>query len=126
MEITITLTKEELHALANWVQVQVWKTEMGQGKPSIVAMVGQRVIAAANETEADGSPTSAYEYVGKYFAAKTRAEHLEVQNALLMKAVEQMANRGAAMQSALIENGLAKLVPPPARLLNVEPFSVPA
>jgi hypothetical protein len=60
------------------------------------------------------------EYAGKYFAMKSRAEHLEVQNALLMKAVEQMAHRGSQMQSALIEAGLVSKIPPPARLLESE------
>lgn len=124
MDITIKLTDEELHDLANQVQVTLWKTEMNGDRPSIVATVAKRVIEAANQPRRVTSEAeqSAFEYVGKYFAMKARAEHLDVQNAILMKAVEQMAQRGSVMQSALIEAGLAKLVPPPARLLNVQPI----
>lgn len=121
-EITITMTDEELHDLSNRVQLQVWKTEL-KGEPvDIWQELGRRVLAAAaaNPASLNGSESAAMEYAGKYFAAKAAAEHLEVQNALLMKAVQQMAHRGAAMQSALIENGLAKLVPPPTRILEGE------
>ncbi len=125
MEIAIKLTEKELHDLANQVQAVIWKSELGGGKPSIMATVGQRVIAAANDSRDDvpGPSPSAMEYVGKYFTMKNRAEHLEVQNALLMKAVEQMAHRGSVMQSALIEAGLAKLIPPPARLFDAQPVN---
>lgn len=116
--ITLTLTEKELHDLKNRVQVDLWRTEMGQEPSSILATLGQRVVAAADRPAVNGGESAAMEYVGKYFAMKARAEHLEVQNALLMKAVEQMAHRAALMQSALIENGLVKLVPPPAKLLD--------
>lgn len=119
--ITLTLTEKELHDLKNRVQVDLWRTEMGQEPSSILATLGQRVVAAADRPAVNGGESAAMEYVGKYFAMKSRAEHLEVQNALLMKAVEQMAHRASLMQSALIENGLAKLVPPPARLLGEAP-----
>lgn len=124
MEITITLTEKELHDLKNRVQVDLWRAEMGQEPSSILAMLGQKVVAAASsnsdQPRLNGSESAAMEYAGKYFAAKSAAEHLEVQNALLLKAVQQLAHRGAVMQSALIENGLVKLVPPPVRLLEGE------
>ena len=124
MDITITLTEKELYDLKNRVQVDLWRTEMGQEPSSILATLGQRVVAAASagsvQVNLNGSESAAMEYAGKYFAAKAAAEHLEVQNALLMKAVQQMTQRIAAMQSALVENGLSKLVPPPVRLLEGE------
>ena len=126
-EITITMTDEELHDLSNRVQLQVWKTEL-KGEPvDIWQELGRRVLAAAEASPGQSAsqplPTlgpGALEYAGKYFAMKSRAEHLEVQNALLMKAVEQMAHRGSQMQSALIEAGLVSKIPPPARLLESE------
>ena len=122
MEIAITLTDKELHDLSNQVQVALWKAEMGQVQPSTWVTVGERIIAAANETQPAGKPPgSTLEYVGRYFQTKTKAEHLEVQNALLLKAVEQMAQRGSVMQAALIDAGLADKIPPPARLLNAAP-----
>lgn len=125
MDITISLTEKELHDLKNRVQVDLWRAEMGQEPSSILTTLGRKVIAAAAADEAtrtaiNGSESAAMEYAGKYFAAKSAAEHLEVQNALLLKAVQQLVQRGAAMQSALIENGLVKLVPPPVRLLEGE------
>lgn len=51
MIITITLTEKELHDLANLVQIELWKTELSHGQPSIVLAVGQKVIAAANQAE---------------------------------------------------------------------------
>lgn len=118
-EITITMTDEELHDLSNRVQLQVWKTEL-KGEPvDIWQELGRRVLAAASQPLTTLSP-GALEYAGKYFAMKARTEHLEVQNALLMKAVEQMAARGSQMQSALIEAGLVSKIPPPARLLESE------
>lgn len=124
MDITITLTEKELNDLKNRVQVDLWRAEMGQEPSSILGMLGQKVVAAASSNSAqpnlNGSESAAMEYAGKYFAAKAATEHLEVQNALLMKAVQQMNQRIAAMQSALIENGLSKLVPPPVRLLDAE------
>ncbi len=125
MDITITLTEKELHDLKNRVQVDLWRAEMGQEPSSILAMLGQRVVAAASSnsvqaTPLNGSESSALEYAGKYFAAKAVAEHLAVQNVLLMNAVEQMAHRGALMQSALIEAGLVSKIPPPVRLLDAE------
>lgn len=120
MDIIITLTEKELHDLRNRVQVAVWRAEMGQEPSSALTKLAEKVVAAADRPAVNGGESAAMEYVGKYFAMKARAEHLEVQNALLMKAVEQMAHRAALMQSALIEAGLAKLVPPPARLLDGE------
>lgn len=120
-EITITLTERELHDLSNQVQVALWKAEMGKVQPSTWVTVGERIIAAANETQPEGKPGSALEYAGRYFQTKAKAEHLEVQNALLLKAVEQMAQRGSVMQAALIEAGLADKIPPPARLFNAAP-----
>ncbi len=119
MEIAITLTDKELHDLSNQVQVALWKAEMGNTAPSTWVTVGERIIAAANETRPEGKPGSALEYAGRYFQTKAKAEHLEVQNTLLMTAVQQMAQRGSVMQAALIEAGLADKIPPPARLLNV-------
>ncbi|MEI2773389.1 MAG: hypothetical protein V9G98_22550 [Candidatus Competibacter sp.] len=124
MDITITMTAEELHDLSNRVQLQLWKTEL-KGEPvDIWQVLGRRVLAAA-EASLPLRPRAlvgpgALEYAGKYFAMKSRAEHLEVQNVLLMKAVEQMAARGSQMQSALIEAGLVSKIPPPARLLESE------
>ncbi len=118
MPIVLELSDEELHNLANWVQVEMWRIEAGQEKRHGMLVIGERVLAAANQPRraTNEAEQSAFEYVGKYFAMKARAEHLEVQNTLLMKAVEQMAQRGSVMQSALIEAGLAKLIPPPVRL----------
>ena len=104
-EITITMTDKELHDLANQVQVAMWRSEMDGTPPGVMLTVGQRVIAAAD---------------GQQNAAAGPTEHLGVQNALLMKAVEQMAHRGSLMQSALIEAGLVSKIPPPARLLESE------
>ena len=128
MDITISLTEKELHDLKDRAQVDLWQAEMGQEPSSILTTLGQKVVAAATAdprpvvgpAPINGSESAAMEYAGKYFAAKSAAEHLEVQNALLLKAVQQLVQRGAAMQSALIENGLVKLVPPPARLLEGE------
>lgn len=120
MDITIKLTDEELHALANKVQTTIWQAEMDGSQPSIVVTIARRVIAAAHEAHDDVPGPAAFEYVGKYFAAKNRAEQLEAQNALLMNSVEQMAQRSALMQSALIEAGLVSKIPPPARLLSGE------
>lgn len=119
-EITITMTDKELHDLANQVQVAMWRSEMDGTPPGVMLTVGQRVIAAADGQQNAAAGPTAYEYVGMYFAMKSRAEHLGVQNALLMKAVEQMAHRGSLMQSALIEAGLVSKIPPPARLLESE------
>lgn len=122
MEITITLTEKELHDLTNKVQVDLWRTEMGQEPSSILATLGQRVVAAASAGSAqanlNGSESAAMEYAGKYFAMKNRAECLDAQNVMLTTAVEQLANRNSLMQAALIEAGLAKLIPPPARLFE--------
>ncbi len=125
MDITITLTEKELHDLKNRVQVDLWRAEMGQEPSSILAMLGQRVVAAASSnseraTNLKGSEPAALDYAGKYFAAKAAAEHLAVQNVLLMNAVEQMAHRASLMQSALIEAGLVSKIPPPVRLLDAE------
>lgn len=118
MEVTITLTDKELHDLSNQVQVAIWKAEMGGTTPSAWVAVGERIIAAANETRPEGKPPgSELEYAGKYFQTKAKSEHLEVQNALLMKAVEQLTQRGSVMQAALIEAGLSGKIPPPPRLL---------
>ncbi len=125
VEITValTLTDNELHDLSNQVQAAILESQMDGSQPSLMATMARRVIAAANDSHDDVPGPSAYEYVGKYFVMKNRAEHLEVQNALLMKAVEQMAHRGSLMQSALIEAGLAKLIPPPARLFDAQPVN---
>lgn len=124
MNIAITLTDKELHDLANQVQIANWKIELGQAQPSVLVSVGQWVLAAASSskqaTDLKGSEPAALEYAGMYFAMKAAAEHLEVQNALLMNAVQQMAHRGALMQSALIEAGLVSKIPPPVRLLDAE------
>ena len=102
MDITITMTAEELHDLSNRVQLQLWKTEL-KGEPvDIWQVLGRRVLAAAEASLGQAAsqplPTpgpGALEYAGKYFAMKSRAEHLEVQNVLLMKVVEQMVARGS-------------------------------
>lgn len=126
MDITIKLTDEELHDLSNQVQIALWKTGLSEGQLPIMATIAKRVIAAAHEAHDDVPGPAAFEYVGKYFAAKNRAEQLEAQNALLMNSVEQMAQRSALMQSALIEAGLVSKIPPPARLLNGQPITGPA
>ncbi len=124
MEITVTVTDDELNNLINWVQVETWRIEMGDQERHGLFVMAERILAAASSNSAQpnlkGSEPAALEYAGKYFAMKAATERLEGQNAHLMQAVQQMAHRASLMQSALIEAGLVSKIPPPARLLESE------